>query len=1007
MKEYIDIYLQVDETDLFIAPMDILSECCSLYAKKTGCLFNYYSLSGKIESKDDPELCVSIRKNGKLVMHEWEDNLNQKFRHTLDGKLRSDSGRYIQVGVDGILQTSNEEIDGVGISCVYKCIYPTNVLHDRYISVYGNKDEYELKELFSTTPKDWYKPKLLKPEWTISCWLKINKQESGWINIFKRREDNFIINERKPALWINPTSYGPMIHSVFLDKNNNNNTQINTKISLGEWFHYCWQHKDTRSTIYINGEQVDELIGHIPIVGDGHEKLFISSQINHNIRNFIFSDTVLEVKKLYEYEYSDQIYGNLNRKVITFNSHQITENVHSVLWVNQLLDHQLFTIDSVSGIISAKNDPNLRLTDINGFIQLAPQQPNDKNQKWFLEHDLTISNRHSRVLDTKYIKEQNLYYIVSVPATGNDKRWFCSTNLKQEQVGLNDGRAVFIRIPNHVLDKEWLNSTGRYGYKNVSGYQTMSSDHVYSGHLLWELLPDGHVINTATREALEVLNGEPIHQDSDYTVTNLVKNPHIQDIPEQLWTIDGNYIVNNKYFQRMEFDVKKHRDTYSKNGMTLKEMSDKYIQRSRPLQMYNPKIQHGGKPYFDRFGNMVVLNNRSWKDRIGNYVSTQILISYTKDSKWITYDLFEEIVKIHDLVYNNEFIYDGDNGYDVFYHSTRLVFNRFNEAFVIYGSYIIKFDYILGIILDYKSINGASKVMESEMSTNDYIYNDYPILVGMNLGLYDGTKYICYNMNQPVPHDPKGFVTTVQHSGCLTPGFTVKGKTYIVFSSLHGEKTDSSEFSTYTGGYYGNQTPNWICVFDHSTLTWGELVYIGKGGGIHDWHNGPSICIRSNGTIFVFFGNHNTPIDYVYTTEPYSIKSFTSPQRFPSLGERQRCTYPGVMLDKNDNIYITYRGPTYGIALYKITTGSSFPIARQLFDRLKESYPISGVTYDKIKIENENYAVWRDIMTVDKEGNVYISMSPSFHDQNPHIEAQVGKFTVVFYNEDTCKLLEY
>jgi hypothetical protein len=683
-------------------------------------------------------------------------------------------------------------------------------------------------------------------------------------------------------------------------------------------------------------------------------------------------------------------------RVVTPHTFATLPGTEMLLYPNGKKTQQLFTIDNTTGRISSTVDESVVLTDVLGKIVFQTWNAN-ASQRWFLEHDGSISNRRGKVL-TFGVDNR----IVAAPATGtNFKRWYTSTNVEGIASPFVFGSAVHIKLPDGLV----LDVGGRVGYKILGGSKGLPITHQHYSQFLWEILSNGHIKNSATRDYLEVATDDTV-----------AKNPVYSEMAAQLWDIvkeaTSFFIVNRWSKQRFPIAVVVSRAQFKKDGKSLRTFKDATIQRSRPLPAYNPPeaLALGGKPFFDRFGNMVVLNNRSWKDYTGDSPPTGIFISYSTGSEWITYSLQDKIGAYPELYNDNKFLYDW--GYDVFYYTTRLIFNRFNHAFVLFGSMMIKFDYLSGEILEFKSINGASKIVESNMNNNDYLYNDYPILVGTSLGLYNGVSYESFPIDiNTIPNSPLLLIDTIQHSGMNTPGFTFRGKTYLVVASMHGTTTDSRLFS---GGVYGAQTPHWLFVFDHATRKYSPPVFLGKGGGIQDWHNGPSIAIRSDGTIFVFFGNHNTPIDYVYTTKKLDVTSFVAPMKFPELksplgNNRQSFTYPGIMFDTVDNLYITYRGPFYGLSMFKIALGQTKATGKMLFDRRTETTLISGKTYDTIKVQNAKYTVWRDLMTVDKDSNVYLSLGPTFNDQTPLLEAQVGKFTVVAPrgNYNGLMLLEY
>nr|WP_315401948.1 BNR-4 repeat-containing protein [uncultured Sphingobacterium sp.] len=85
---------------------------------------------------------------------------------------------------------------------------------------------------------------------------------------------------------------------------------------------------------------------------------------------------------------------------------------------------------------------------------------------------------------------------------------------------------------------------------------------------------------------------------------------------------------------------------------------------------------------------------------------------------------------------------------------------------------------------------------------------------------------------------------------------------------------------------------------------------------IKDNHGGGSIAIDSDGYLHIVYGPHVGPFLYRKSTKPYSINELSKPIKFG-----QNLTYPTLVIDKNDNLYLFGRyspsDENWGIAFFK------------------------------------------------------------------------------------------
>jgi hypothetical protein len=255
------------------------------------------------------------------------------------------------------------------------------------------------------------------------------------------------------------------------------------------------------------------------------------------------------------------------------------------------------------------------------------------------------------------------------------------------------------------------------------------------------------------------------------------------------------------------------------------------------------------------------------------------------------------------------------------------------------------------------------------------------------------------------------FVSVVAHSGKHTNTYTFKGITYYVMSTFHDDYSGFGKNYPKMSAKTKKKAigmPNWIIGFKHDTKTWTTPKLLGSIGWFQDGHNGPSITITSKGIIYVFFGNHREPIYYTYTRSILDLSSFVPPIRFPKIkGEgytSKYYTYPGVRIDPYDTIHITYRGPFYDFTYFKLEPDNNNKITHKTLIKQKDFSTLNGVT-----LENKAYRAYRDAMTIDKNGTVYIVIKPSIHTKSWNIGPIPNTGTFVIYlrkNHTLWKFLE-
>lgn len=422
---------------------------------------------------------------------------------------------------------------------------------------------------------------------------------------------------------------------------------------------------------------------------------------------------------------------------------------------------------------------------------------------------------------------------------------------------------------------------------------------------------------------------------------------------------------------------------------TLKLVEFKHsgiIDIGKPLENYRPRFKPG-IPQFDHHQKFISLTPVLNDDLYNN---------------WKLY-WFNPQGNIQELNLYNILKHLNPDPYQTFVMSDRLVFNSLNHAFIkVNYDRLVEFNYQTGQIYKEYLVNGQ---MEAQFNTNQYLYNDKPILVNITkpitISLFDNTtqQYIQYTNHQD-HNNANTYTPTVHHSGKHSPVYTQNNTTYICFMTTHGKQINGS---TYEGLPGIKGSPQIITSFNHLTKIWSQPITLGYGGLTNDIHNAPALTITSKGIIYVFFGSHNdTQPTWVKSTQPHQL-TFTNPSQLPKIPTKTTIlfTYPGVSIGTDDTIYITYRGPWYAFSLWTFNTQNDSSKGVVLFDR-KRPVTIPGHT-----INNDKYVAWRDCMTIDKLNNVYLSFAPKPHtntwNSGPH--APIGSFIIVKDNSQ-WKLIE-
>jgi hypothetical protein len=521
-----------------------------------------------------------------------------------------------------------------------------------------------------------------------------------------------------------------------------------------------------------------------------------------------------------------------------------------------------------------------------------------------------------------------------------------------------DGKSVRIQNNDMYLEGKGLVSSG------VSSWN-QKTESIY-----FELTPDNRIKSSLTGLYIQE-NGDNV----GLTFAEYAENPR------QKWSFVGKYLKsdNGLYITRST--------VLSTKGFPL------IIGTVNPVTEWSLIVNYP-KRNASKFGNLTVkdfyesnpdtllnigLRFNNWNpsftpgipvmDRGGNVLFVTLVDRNDSKLKWeLSWYDGNGVLKVLDL---QALItpWVGIDYYSNYTRSFRMTFNKDNHAFIpVNSNKLIHFNYMDGGFFEEPlTVSGQ---MESQYHTNNPFYNDYPIFVNLTtvaqISRYENGGYKTYSSN-PNEHwgTPMNLNGTVSHSGRNSMSYTVGTKTFVCYMTDVSDKDIS------------NGTPQWINYFDHNTKTWGTPVLLGYSGTNIDDHNAPAMTVTSTGYIYVFFGTHINDAYYTKSSKAYDTYSFGVPILLSTIKSKisntHGVTYPGVNIDKNDNIYVTYRGPWYGFSMYKIDK-AGVVTGKQLIERVQ---PIKIYNDIPLKDNNDKYVQWRDSMLIDNNGNMYIYMSPT------------------------------
>ena len=207
---------------------------------------------------------------------------------------------------------------------------------------------------------------------------------------------------------------------------------------------------------------------------------------------------------------------------------------------------------------------------------------------------------------------------------------------------------------------------------------------------------------------------------------------------------------------------------------------------------------------------------------------------------------------------------------------------------------------------------------------NETAFNDSSTKIWVNassLGNISNTTHYMYYGNSGASSVSNGTTTFITYDDFKNK-FNVAGNGHST-QALHGWSDSGILYhnnKTYVF-YLGSDFDEYGVVYDHVTQTWGNHVWIADGHTPDDTHNYISAGIDSNGYIYVFYGCHNTPLYYKKSTNPENISAWSAETSIDS-----DATYPKVVIDSNDNIYVFARSVGHStLEMHKSTdSGGNF-----------------------------------------------------------------------------------
>lgn len=133
--------------------------------------------------------------------------------------------------------------------------------------------------------------------------------------------------------------------------------------------------------------------------------------------------------------------------------------------------------------------------------------------------------------------------------------------------------------------------------------------------------------------------------------------------------------------------------------------------------------------------------------------------------------------------------------------------------------------------------------------------------------------------------------------------------------------------------YLGADYDTYCSVLNHSTGIWAMPVNVADGHTSNDPHNYLSAGMDSSGYFYIAYGAHTSALYYKKSTNPYDVSAWSVEASIASVA-----TYPKVIVDSNDYVYIFYRSGVRSdtvntIAMLKSTDGgTSFASAVTIID---------------------------------------------------------------------------
>lgn len=199
---------------------------------------------------------------------------------------------------------------------------------------------------------------------------------------------------------------------------------------------------------------------------------------------------------------------------------------------------------------------------------------------------------------------------------------------------------------------------------------------------------------------------------------------------------------------------------------------------------------------------------------------------------------------------------------------------------------------------------------------------------GLNPGTYYYFKAVPYKGSYEGNPSNADFVKTL-HNSALINGWEMKQENNDAFINSFADNPwigTNHPSAIYRNGvtyiaYSGNSDDAYVISYNHASGLFSSPVLVGANPlADNDDHGTPSMLIDANGYIHIFWGCHNSDLQYAKSTNPEDISAWTA--MTSPVSDPEDCTYPQPMQMSNGDIWLFFRsiGTASSYWSYKISS---------------------------------------------------------------------------------------